>query len=110
MNAATFKAIREGLGLTARDVSERLDINPRTVDRWEAGHSPIPSFAADAIEEWEALAADTVNAWVEAMHGDQHPTVVLTTGDEDEPRRWQRAIAFRVRQQVPNVAIMSEPD
>lgn len=109
MNAATFKTIREGLGFTARDISERLDINPRTVDRWEAGDSPIPAFAVTALVGWEARATDTVEAWVEAVQGDEHPFVVLTATHDDEPVRWQRAIAFRVRQRVPRLTILSEP-
>ena len=109
MNAATFKTIREGLGLTARDVSERLDINPRTVDRWEAGDSPIPAFAAAALDKWETRAAGTVAAWVEAIEGDEHPLIVIATSDFDEPLRWQRAIAFQVRQRVPRLVVLSEP-
>ncbi len=109
MNAATFKTIREGLGLTARDISERLDINPRTVDRWEAGDSPIPAFAVAALDEWESRAADTVEAWVEAVEGDERPFVVIAASPDDEPPRWQRAIAFRVRQRVPRLMILSEP-
>ncbi len=109
MNAATFKTIREGLGFTARDISERLDINPRTVDRWEAGDSPIPAFAVAALDEWEARAAEAVEAWAEAVEGDDHPFVVITASHQDEPPRWQRAIAFRVRQRVPRLTILSEP-
>lgn len=109
MNAATFKTIRDGLGLTARDISERLAINQRTVDRWEAGDSPIPPFAVAALDEWEARATDTVDAWVEAVEGDEHPFVVLTATHDDEPPRWQRAIAFRVRQRVPRLVVLSEP-
>jgi len=94
MTPTEWRMIREGLGLTAEWIAGHLDIATRTVERWEAGTIPVPAFAAQAIEELEAEAAAAVDAGVAARGA----TRVVTGGRGDMPARWQRAIAFRVRQ------------
>lgn len=110
MTPLTFRVIREGLGLTTSDAADRLSIAQRTIDRWEAGATPIPPFAQQALAEWEARAAQTVKWWVESLDGDPSPKIVLTDGPDDEPLRWQRAIAFRVRLQLPDLIVCEAPE
>lgn len=106
-----FRAIREGLGLTAVWLAEHLDINTRTVERWEAGTSTVPAFAAEALEQLQATAAEHVAEHVETFRAHTSrglPPVIAIEPESDEvwPERWQRAIAFRVRQQVPELRIV----
>lgn len=108
LTAAEVRTLREGLGVTADWLAEHLSIQTRTVQRWEAGHSPIAEFAADELLLLEAQAAEQVTAHVEAFTGARAPAV-LTVGDTAEgswPAGWQRRIAFRVRQQVPGLRIV----
>lgn len=48
MNSATARTIRETCGLTYRDIADALDVNIRTVQRWEgiAYSADIPDDAA----------------------------------------------------------------
>lgn len=45
MNLATFILLRHAMGYDQRDVADALNINMRTVQRWEAGVNPLPAFA-----------------------------------------------------------------
>lgn len=48
---AGFKALRERVGLSQQDVANELDVNVKTVKRWEQ-----PQFPYDAPEDaWELL-------------------------------------------------------
>lgn len=47
MTPATFKSLREGLGLTSQDVADQAGVNLRTAQRWESTHEP-PSD----VQEW----------------------------------------------------------
>lgn len=51
MSKAQFKALRERAGLTQQDVADALDVNVRSVKRWE--HEAHPYDAPD--EAWELL-------------------------------------------------------
>lgn len=106
MNRSEFRTVREGLGLTAEFVAEHLDINVRTVERWEAGTTLIPVFAADALAMLEARAAETVEHEVDVLSRALSPVLIITSDPEDMPARWQRAIAFRVRERVPALRIV----
>lgn len=60
---AGFKALRERVGLSQQDVANELDVNVKTVKRWEQ-----PQFPYDAPEDaWELLehALDVQNKQVE---------------------------------------------
>lgn len=108
MNGATFKTIREGLGFTTQALADHLSIATRTIDRWEAGTSLVPEFAAEELLLLEANATEVVDAWVESLAGRDDPALVLATGPDDMPLRWQRAVAFRVRQRVPGLAVVHD--
>lgn len=109
MTQAEFRTIREGLGLTAAWLAEHLDINTRTIERWEAGTSGVPEFAVEAMAQLEATAATHVGEHIETFR-DAGVLAVLTIEPESDenvwPERWQRAIAFRVRQEIPLLRIV----
>lgn len=109
MRATEFRLIREGLGLTGGWLSSHLEVNPRTIDRWEAGDTAIPEFAARALRDLEQRARDEVAARVDALErwGVQEVSIHETPGSM--PARWQRAVAFRVRQEVGDVLIVTGP-
>lgn len=49
VNTATWKTLRETLGMTAQQVSDALGVNLRTAQRWEGSNDP-PAFAVEWIE------------------------------------------------------------
>ncbi|MGV4377918.1 helix-turn-helix domain-containing protein [Trueperella pyogenes] len=56
MNGATFRLLRTTMGLEIGAVAAELDINRRTIERWESGKNPLPEFAQIWIEErWQAF-------------------------------------------------------
>lgn len=110
MTAAELRAIRAGLGVTAEWLAGHLGVQTRTVQRWEAGATPIRAFAVEALQLLEAEAADQVRRHVEAFEAasDRVPPVLFVedSGQADWPPGWQRMIAFRVRQAVPGLRII----
>ncbi|MFC2623733.1 MAG: helix-turn-helix domain-containing protein [Propionibacterium acidifaciens] len=49
VNSATWKTLRETLGMTAQQIADALGVNLRTAQRWEGRNDP-PAFAAEWIE------------------------------------------------------------
>lgn len=51
MNGATLRAYRRLLGYDINEYSEELDINRRTLTRWETGDWPVPEDVAERVRE-----------------------------------------------------------
>lgn len=115
MTDAELRVAREHLGLTGEAVSKLLDVQDRTVRRWEAGTSPIPDGVTDAMEQWEQVTTEHVAALVNATAGMRTPTVKTYRNDTDFwadqpemqpfPASWHRAVTTRVAQQIPTLRI-----
>lgn len=67
LNTATFNTFVHLLGLTAAEISQRLNVNLRTVQRWLSGESSVPEFVAEWISELVGWVCDTVDTAVEAI-------------------------------------------
>lgn len=111
MLAAEVRAIRQGLGVTAEWLASYLNVQTRTVQRWESGQNEVKSFAAEAIHMLEADADRQVEAHVHAIKAvppSGAPVMVIEDvgHKNDWPAGWQRMIAFRVRQQIPTLRIV----
>lgn len=64
MNGATFHLYRTAMGLDVTGLAERLGVNRRTVQRWEADKCSVPVSAAGLLlEMWESW-LDRVNTLV----------------------------------------------
>lgn len=85
MDAAEFRRTREGLGITREWLAGRLDIAPRTIERWEAGDQPVREFAEEVLLDLVAQAADEVACGA--------PSATM-------PESWQRRILFRMERQA----------
>lgn len=114
MSPAELRVVREYLGLTTRWVAEHLDVQERTVHRWESGVSPIPDGVRLQVEAWEADTARTVTAGVTAAQDLPEPTVATYRTDVDylhhEPTggwsaSWHRAVVARIAQEVIGLRI-----
>lgn len=80
MNGSEFRGTREALGLSVEWLADHLNINPRTVERWEHGQAPVRDFARLALLTLEDQADREV-----AEHAP----------DPDMPPAWQRRIIWR---------------
>lgn len=56
MTPATFKAIRQRLGLTQSELATRLRISDvRTIRRYETGERPVSGPVSVLMEIWEGI-------------------------------------------------------
>lgn len=68
MNPEEFAAIRWLLGLEVEELSVRLDVNERTIRRWEQGDAPIPDGVTVEMQEWFSLFLDAQDKALDMMH------------------------------------------
>lgn len=68
MNPEEFAAIRWLLGLEVEELSTRLDVNERTIRRWEQGDAPIPDGVVIEMQEWFSLFLDAQDKALDMMH------------------------------------------
>lgn len=125
MTPADFKTIRESLGLSAQWLATAVDVDQRTVRRWEDGAIPLRSDVVDLLTRLdEQLAADVV-AEVDRILADvgtgagTAPAAVLdtlepadwpileiprvdmdVTDERGLPASYHRAVAARVRREL----------
>ncbi|QOR47568.1 helix-turn-helix transcriptional regulator [Trueperella pecoris] len=56
MNKETFRLLRTAMGLEIETVAAELEINRRTVERWESGRNLLPEFAQVWLEgRWQTF-------------------------------------------------------
>ncbi|MFB9776896.1 helix-turn-helix domain-containing protein [Brevibacterium otitidis] len=110
MTPEQFRVIREGLGLSQHEMSQRLAVQQRTVQRWEAGDTPVPAGIIAELEQLCQLAADEVAENIEIVGGDDPALTPMLAIEPGEPAGWQRAIAWRTLLQVPGLRIERLPD
>ena len=55
MTPAEFVTLRESCGLRINDAAEWLQVNPRTIRRWERGDSRIPIGVASELKKLVAI-------------------------------------------------------
>lgn len=67
MNPSEFAAIRWLLGLEVEELSSRLDVNERTIRRWEQGDAPIPDGVVVEVQEWFAAYLDAQDKALDMM-------------------------------------------
>lgn len=65
MRAAQFRAMRETLGLSQKDVADAVRVDRRSVKSWESGVYPIPADVAAWLVEEKAVADYAVNSAID---------------------------------------------
>lgn len=80
ISAAQFRATREMLGLSQQDVADAVEVDRRSVKRWESGEYPVPDDVAEWLMEGKASADYTVRNVVKDILSSEFPpaTVSLT--------------------------------
>lgn len=104
---AEFRIARESLGLTSEWVAARLGVAERTVRRWEAGTSPVPTGVADQLGAWVDAADDQAEAWAARLLDEPDPVLVIPREGERDgwPAGWWRALAARIVEQVDGLRV-----
>jgi len=114
MTPAEFRILREYLGLPPGWLADHLGVRERTVARWEHGAAPIPPGVVEDI----TTLAETTARMVHSLIQEAKSAGKLVTYRTDEdfrasgapyadtfPASWHRAVAARVYDAVPDVAI-----
>lgn len=87
LDSLTFKILREALGLTQVDLADRLEVNRRSVRRWEdpdSGYPPPLGISTIIEEKWGNFAdrvAETLEL-AEAMEDRGEPVTLIAYADE----------------------------
>ena len=80
MRAAQFRAIREMLGLSQQDVADAVEVDRRSVKRWESGEYPVPDDVAEWLMAERASADYTVrNVVKDILSAEVVPATVSLT-------------------------------
>lgn len=107
MRPATFRTIRQGLGLSTEEIAEALGASKRSVENWEAGRVSPRAATLQALTELQRTADEEVAHHIETFTAEAksvEPVMVI----EAERAEWQRAIAFRVMQAVPELQVIED--
>ncbi|PMC76768.1 DNA-binding transcriptional regulator [Brachybacterium sp. UMB0905] len=114
MPAATFRALREYLGLPGSWLAQHLDVGERTVRKWDQGEAPIPGGVADELQRLATLTRDYVQQHAERLRDDPAGTwpfeiprgtydLDAMTPATDFPVDWWRNVGARLMEVVPGL-------
>lgn len=60
MTGAQFKTLRQLMGLKIEWMGKRINVQPRSIQRWEAENDPVPEFAATEILKIHTLFKEAI--------------------------------------------------
>lgn len=121
MHSAEFKTLRESLGLTISTLVKVIDVDERTLRKWEAGKKQPPQGVVDTLVGYDDLvnktAADIIAQHQESMANGGQQGVVLERFVEAEdlaaaypaftglPTMTFGVVLFRVRQKFIELGV-----
>ena len=116
MNGATFRCLRELMGLTTGWCATFFDVAERTIHRWEHEHSRIPDGVADAMRALAKHTEVALDELVFEVARMAEPLVVTYRTDADfaaahpdevtYPASWNRALVGRLLAELPNTDVV----
>lgn len=122
MTGAEFRIIREQLGLTNQWLTQHFGVGERSVVRWGDDVNDVPPGVEEGMYELERTARRAVQDSVARFTGASNDTeLLLETYRTDAalhaalpgdpyPASWHRAIAARIREQVPGLTVEYAPE
>lgn len=114
MPPAHLRAVREGLGLQVDWLADHLQVDPRTVHRWERGISRVPAKVEAALATLQQAQADMIAEHVEIFEGASSPLPpmldIASIDSRDWPSGWLARVAFGVLQHVPDLVVIDSTD
>lgn len=124
LSGASLRAIREGMGLTASFLAKYLQVQTRTVQRWESGERGISKTYCDEILGLRHYFYGLGDALADqAILPDSHPAKVDTDGfldtstpllvvltDDSMPPGWHRALGWHLMQRIPKLQLLRAED
>lgn len=121
MHPAEFKTLREAVGLSISTLVKVIDVDERTIRKWESGKKQPPQGVVDSLEGIDTLLNKTVsqifNQHQESMKNGGQQGVVLERFVEEEdlvrvypefvglPMMSFGVVLFRVRQKFIDLGV-----
>ena len=101
MSPARFKATRESIGLTSKELAQLFGIRQSSVTRMEAGIRPIPERRSKQLDHL----VDQFDADIERLRTSEDKVLIVPRNDAERtdmsrPARWQRLAALEAARQT----------
>jgi DNA-binding XRE family transcriptional regulator len=84
MHAAEFKTLREAVGLTISTLVKVIDVDERTIRKWESGKKKLPADVIESVVAIDQLLTDTSNQLFNELNQQSVQSVVLERFIEEE--------------------------
>jgi DNA-binding XRE family transcriptional regulator len=117
MHAAEFKTLREAVGLTISTLVKVIDVDERTIRKWESGKKKLPADVIESVVAIDQLLTDTANQLFIERNQPSNGTVVLDRFIEEEdllnaypqfeglPMSSYGVVLFRLRQKFIDAGV-----
>ncbi|MEH6347444.1 MAG: helix-turn-helix domain-containing protein [Bermanella sp.] len=118
MSAAEFKTLREAVGLSISTLVKVIDVDERSIRKWESGKKKVPQDVFEKVVAIDKLLTDTANEEIEKFKAAPTDSVVLQRFiDEDDlheehpefeglPIMSYGAMVYRLRQKYLDLGVL----
>ncbi len=118
MSAAEFKTLREAVGLSISTLVKVIDVDERSIRKWESGKKKVPQDVFEKVVAIDQLITDTANVEIEKFKAAPTDSVVLFRFiDEDDlhaqhpefeglPIMSYGAMIYRLRQKYLDLGVL----
>ena len=104
MTPAELRARRVGLGLTQGDVARLMEVDPRTVRRWESGAARAPDELRVRLDALTDRRDQITDGWVESGG-----PILIPADDGDTPLAVWWAAAAKALERLDGVTVTAQP-
>ena len=84
MHPAEFKTLREAVGLSISTLVKVIDVDERSIRKWESGKKKLPKDVIEAVVAIDQLLTDTANLAFDEFQKTPKDSVVLHRYIEEE--------------------------
>lgn len=84
MHPAEFKTLREAVGLSISTLVKVIDVDERSIRKWESGKKKLPQDVIDAVVAIDQLVTDTANLAFDEFQKTPKDSVILQRYIEEE--------------------------
>ena len=118
MSAAEFKTLREAVGLSISTLVKVIDVDERSIRKWESGKKKVPQDVFDKVVAIDKLLTDTANQEIEAFKTAPQDAVTLYRFIEEDDLHVQHpefaglpimtygAMIYRLRQKYLDLGVL----
>lgn len=122
MSAAEFKTLREAVGLSISTLVKVIDVDERSIRKWESGKKKVPQDVFEKVVAIDNLLSNTASAEIEKFKAAPTDSVILYRFiDEDDlheahpefeelPIMTYGAMIYRLRQKYLDLGVAVSVD